>query len=92
MVVGSVNPIDSDFRRSLLASIELFNGVEPDHISDLLTQCNRVDVQRGETLLSPDNLNDSIYIVLSGSLEVYLRSVKSSAAATLHPGSCTGEM
>jgi diguanylate cyclase (GGDEF)-like protein len=92
MVVGSANLIDSDFRRSLLASIELFNGVVPDDISDLLTQCHRVDVKRAETLLSPDNLNDSIYIVLSGSLEVYLGSVNSPAAATLHPGSCTGEM
>ena len=92
MTSGPAYSIDSDFKRSLLASIELFNGVEADAISDLLSQCDRTDIEKGQLLLSPEESNDSVYIVLSGQLEVYLGAIDSPVVAVLQPGACAGEM
>ena len=46
--------INSDYKRSLLDSLQLFKGVYPDDIQALLQHCERRDIERGETLLSPD--------------------------------------
>ena len=68
----AANIIDTDFKRSLLHSIALFRGVEPDEISDLLSSCGRIDIAQGETLLSPQRPNRCVYIVLSGGLRVHV--------------------
>jgi diguanylate cyclase (GGDEF)-like protein len=84
--------IDSDFKRSLLRSIALFRGVEPDTVSDLLSRCGRIDIARGATLLRPERPNQCVYIVLSGRLEVHIGALESAKIADLYPGSCAGEM
>lgn len=83
---------DSDFKRSLLNSIGLFRGVEPESIADLLQRCGRVDVGPGHVLLSPEKENHCVYIVLSGELRVHLGSLDSAQLADVGPGSCAGEM
>jgi len=84
--------IDSDFIRSLLQSIALFRGVEPDTIADLLPRCGRIDVAEGEVLLSPDRPNRCVYVVLAGRLAVHLGSLDAPKIADLPPGACAGEM
>jgi len=84
--------IDSDFKRSLLHSIALFRGVEPDAIGDLLSRCGRLDVAEGVVLLAPERSNQCVYIVLSGRLEVRLGALESPKIADLHPGACAGEI
>ncbi len=84
--------IDSDFRRSLLQSIALFRGVEPDSIADLLPRCGRIDVTEGELLLSPQRPNRCVYVVLSGRLAVHIGSLDAQRIADLPPGACAGEM
>ena len=83
---------DTDFRRTLLASITLFRAVEPDEIVDLLAACGRIDIEKGQVLLSPSMENRCVYVVLSGELAVHIGSLKSKRIATLTPGACTGEM
>src|SRR5215467_6193833 len=83
---------DSDFTRSLLESIGLFRGVDPDTIADLLPRCARIDVVEGDVLLSPERTNRCVYIVLSGRLSVHLGSIKAPKIADLWAGSCAGEM
>ena len=83
---------DSDFTRSLLESIGLFRGVDPDTIADLLPRCGRIDVAEGDVLLSPDRTNRCVYIVLSGRLTVHLGSLQAPKIADLAAGSCAGEM
>ncbi len=92
MTSGSSYQIDTDFKRSLLQSIDLFRNVDPDDISELLMQCERIDVAKGEVLLSPDRPNDSLYIVLSGQLQVHRHSLGSNKIADLPVGTCAGEM
>ena len=84
--------IDTDFKRSLLHSIALFRGVEPDEISDLLSSCGRIDVERGKVLLSPEAPNRCVYIVLSGALRVHVGGLDGAKIVDLGPGSCAGEM
>ena len=82
----------SDYQRTLLSGLELFNGMRPDDVSDLLSDCQRLDIQSGDTLLSPGQTNDNVYIVLCGELNVHIGARDASIVATLGPGACVGEM
>jgi len=91
--VSSHSPtINSDYKRSLLAGLELFQGVAPDDVQELLQQCDRRDVKTGDIVLSPDNKNDYVYLVLSGRLHVRVGSSDAPIIATMDVGSCAGEM
>ena len=84
--------INSDYKRSLLEGLELFKGVCPDDVQTLLQQCDREDLDEGETLLSPGEKNEHVYIVLSGSLNVHVGSPDTPILATMDVGACVGEM
>jgi len=84
--------INSDYKRSLLDSLELFKGVLPDDVHELLQRCDRRDVAEGELLLSPGAKNEHVFIVLSGSLNIHVGSPETPALATMDVGACVGEM
>ncbi len=83
---------NSDYKRSLLDSLELFRGVLPDDVNELLQRCDRRDLAEGELLLSPGAKNEHVFIVLSGSLNVHVGSVDTPVLATMDVGACVGEM
>ncbi len=83
---------NSDYRRSLLEGLELFRGVYPDDIHELLRRCDRRDAATGELLLSPGEKNEHVFIVLSGSLNVHVGSPETPILATMESGACVGEM
>jgi diguanylate cyclase (GGDEF)-like protein len=82
----------SDYRRSLLEGLELFKGVYPDDIHELLQRCDRRDIAAGELLLSPGAKNEYVFIVLSGSLNIHVGSPETPILATMEAGACVGEM
>lgn len=84
--------INSDYKRSLLEGLELFKGVCPDDIQELLQDCNRRDLDEGELLLSPGERNEHVFVVLSGSLNVHVGSPDTPVLATMDVGACVGEM
>lgn len=84
--------MNSDYKRSLLEGLELFHGVCPDDVQDLLQNCDRRDLAQGETLLSPGEKNEHVYIVLSGSLNVHVGSPEAPILTTMDVGACVGEM
>ncbi len=84
--------INSDYKRSLLDSLELFKGVQPDDVHGLLQRCDRRDLATGELLLSPGVRNEHVFIVLSGSLNIHVGSADTPALATMDVGDCVGEM
>jgi len=84
--------INSDYKRSLLEGLELFHGVQADDIQELLQQCDRRDIEKGELLLSPDEKNEHVFVVLSGSLSVHVGAIDTPVLATVEPGACVGEM
>jgi len=91
-VTGQVLSINSDYKRSLLAGLDLFRGVHPEDVQDLLQRCDRRDVQTGELLLSPGSKNEFVFVVLSGSLNVHVGSPDAPILVTMESGSCAGEM
>lgn len=84
--------INSDYQRTLLEALDLFRGVRPDDVHAFLRRCDRRDLANGEMLLSPDIPNESVYIVLSGSLDVRVGSPAAPILAKLAIGACAGEM
>lgn len=90
--MGEILSINSDYKRTLLESLELFKGVLPEDIHGLLQKCDRRDLAADELLLSPDEKNEYVFIVLSGSLNVHVGSVSTPAVATMETGECVGEM
>lgn len=84
--------INSDYKRSLLAGLELFQGVSPDDVQELLQKCDRRDVAQNEIILSPGTKNEHVFIVLSGRLHVRVGSADSPVIATMDVGACAGEM
>lgn len=84
--------INSDYKRSLLEGLELFQGVDPDDVQDALQRCDRRDIAAAELLLSPGTRNENVFIVLSGSLKVHVGSVDTPPLATMEAGACVGEM
>jgi diguanylate cyclase (GGDEF)-like protein len=91
-VAVEVLSINSDYKRSLLAGLDLFRGVQPEDVQDLLQKCDRRDVQPGELLLSPGSRNEHVFVVLSGSLNVHVGSPDAPILVTMEAGSCAGEM
>ena len=83
---------NSDYQRTLLAGLELFEGVRADDVSSLLQKCDRIDIEQGDVLLSPGNSNENVYIVLSGRLHVHIGSTDAQILATMDVGACVGEM
>ena len=84
--------INSDYKRSLLAGLDLFRGVRPEDVQDLLQKCDRRDVVTGELLLSPGSRNEYVFVILSGSLNVHVGSPEAPILVTMEAGSCAGEM
>ncbi len=84
--------ITSDYKRSLLAGLRLFQGVNADAVQELLQACGRRDAGRGEVVLAPDSTNESVFIVLSGSLSVHVGSLDARSIRQLDVGDCAGEM
>ena len=84
--------INSDYKRSLLQGLELFDGVQPDDVQGLLQSCDRRDLAEGELLLSPREQNEHVFVVLSGRLDVHVGSPDTPVLATMEAGACVGEM
>lgn len=83
---------DSDYQLSLLHGLDLFRGVSPDEVQELLQRCDRRDVQPGDMLLSPCERNEQVFVVLSGCLNVRVGGTDAPILATMEVGACVGEM
>jgi diguanylate cyclase (GGDEF)-like protein len=91
--VTAITPgLNSDYQRSLLEGLQLFQGVEPAEVQVLLQKCDRRDLAPGELLLSPGSKNEYVFVVLSGSLHVRVGSPDAPIIATMRTGECAGEM
>ena len=91
-MTGITPGLNSDYQRSLLEGLQLFQGVEPSEVQELLQKCDRRDLGPGELLLSPGSKNEYVFVVLSGSLHVRVGSPDAPIIATMRTGECAGEM
>ena len=80
-------------RSAELGWIPLFRGVPPDTLLLALADCEILSLPAGTRLLSPGELNESIFIPLSGTVIALLDSgFGKSASITITNGECVGEL
>ena len=82
----------TDAETQTLTTSALFAGVAPQMVDRVLDSCRVRILEPEEVLLSPDTLNRFIYLVLSGTLHVYISDGKQQPLATIVAGECVGEM
>jgi len=80
----------ADFR--LLQAHGLLKGIPPGVLAVLLEKCQRITLPADEVLLCPGQANHSLYLLLSGQLEVHLDSRDSGNSFPIMPGEVIGEM
>ena len=78
----------------LLSRLQLFRNVDLDNqaLLDLLSQCEYRQLQKGEVILSTEEENHYLYILLKGRLVIQLSAHDDIPLATVEPGECVGEM
>lgn len=81
-----------DIDWAALQSTLLFRGVSPESVSVHLESCEPLALETGELLLSPQQRNRHVYLILSGSLRVYLEQSAEVLLNTLGAGDCAGEL
>ncbi|TAN50424.1 MAG: GGDEF domain-containing protein [Methylococcaceae bacterium] len=85
-------PVCNDALKSILDKSLLFRGIDLDAIVYLLPDCKILQIKQGEALLTQNQRNDSIFIILSGCFCVHLIEPADLAVATIGVGECVGEM
>ncbi|MCZ6623937.1 MAG: GGDEF domain-containing protein, partial [Deltaproteobacteria bacterium] len=75
-----------------LAKLQLFQGESPDVLDWVLTACPVKSFLAGEVLISSNQVNNSLYLILAGRLQVQLDSHSQQVLAQLEVGQCVGEM
>jgi len=80
------------FSREHLNQFQVFRDVLIDPIWELLRQCEVRNLSEGEVLLEKGQPNRTMFLVLAGSLKVYLDDEHQREAAELAQGQTVGEL
>ncbi|SHM60612.1 GGDEF domain-containing protein [Phytopseudomonas punonensis] len=75
-----------------IRQLRLFDNVALGGLNRLLDAFRCCELESGEVLLSPFDRNQYLYIVVTGSLKVYLGSLDNQPVTALGPGDCAGEI
>lgn len=78
--------------RSVLEKSSLFRVIDFDAIEYLLSDCQVLHLKEGDMLLSKNQHNDNVYVIISGSVSINLIQPNELAIALLGEGECLGEM
>ena len=85
--------IDSPEILRLIETAPLFREISRELLDPLLHKAKRVTLKPGEKLLSPGIINEHVYILISGRMNVQVTpSILDEPIAMLTPGECVGEM
>lgn len=77
---------------TLLETAPLFRGVSHKLLLRALSQSRLIGLKKGDQLLAPGQLNNHIYMVLSGRLSIKLKEDQTEPLAMFGEGECVGEM
>lgn len=78
----------------MLSRLQLFRNVDlknPD-VAELLDKCRYRRLQKDEVLLSTEEVNHFLYVLVEGRLVIQLGPYEEIPLATVEPGECVGEM
>jgi diguanylate cyclase (GGDEF)-like protein len=85
--------IDSPEILNLIENASLFRGISHELLAPLFMKAELITLNQGDKLLSPGIINEHVYVIISGHLNVQVTpSNLDSPIATLSPGECVGEM
>lgn len=85
--------IDSPEILKAIENSSLFRGISRELITPLFQKAELINLKQGDKLLSPGIINEHVYIIISGYLNVQVTpSNLDGPIATLIPGECVGEM
>jgi diguanylate cyclase (GGDEF)-like protein len=84
--------LSSPVRPEELLAQKLFAGVDVDTTLHLFEGCRRRTLKTGEILISAGSSEPTIYLILSGALDVLLDPSDALPLATLNAGDCVGEL
>ena len=85
--------VNLDRRRTgYISEIELCRGLPYEQIESILDRCPVETLEPGQALLEPGQANHHLYFLLSGRLDVRLKSANSFVADVIEAGDCVGEM
>ena len=76
----------------LLKDVPLFSGLSDEILIQHLSHINQISIPAGRTLLAPDDVNEYIYVILSGRLQVNPDKSGSDPIAMFGEGESVGEM
>lgn len=79
-------------RNSYISQLDLCRGLPYSQIESILERCPTETLAPGEILLEPGRANHHLYFLLTGQLEVRLKSPDSPVADVITAGECVGEM
>ena len=85
------NKIDDNLVEYLVG-LSIFEAVDLPAISDDLKHCDLISLDIGQVLLSPENANARLYVLLEGKLAIHLDTDESEPIALVEKGECVGEM
>jgi len=88
----NVTPALSEKDLQLIYRSKIFKGVSVEDLGHLISECKLLDIPSGKTLIYANARNEHFYVVLTGSLKVYLDVEINESFVTLHPGDCVGEL
>ena len=71
---------------------DLFKGIDYHVLSELFAQCPVISYGPGHILLKKRDINDKLFIIISGSITVHLMSPSEEADFRIMSGDCFGEM
>lgn len=77
---------------TLLETAPLFRGVPRKVLIQTLSLSRLLSLKQGDKLLTPGQLNDQIYMILSGRLSVQMKESRTEPIAMFGEGECVGEM
>ncbi len=84
---------EEERRQLRIGWLQLFRGTDEDAVLDVLNECDVLVLPAGTPLLKPGTANNTVFILLSGSLSACLDSdLNPEAAIPISPGECIGEM
>jgi CRP-like cAMP-binding protein len=85
-------PEISDVDNQLILSSNIFRGVSVRDLMQLIAESELITVFAYQTLIQFDTKNVYFYVVLDGSLNVYLENSINEHYISLIPGDCAGEL
>ncbi|MCK5036782.1 MAG: GGDEF domain-containing protein, partial [Candidatus Sabulitectum sp.] len=84
--------MQSRLSRAELENLFVLRGVSCDSVVDSLRECPIILLKKGEVLIRTGQNNQSLYIILSGRLAVYLEYPGSDPITVLDQGETVGEL